>query len=58
VDYTVRSLTVADESIVWTMLIHAAYETSLEAVQNQLVLSRYAVDWGRSGIDRFCKINN
>jgi hypothetical protein len=46
VDYTVRSLTVADESIVWTMLIHAAYETSLEAVQNQLVLSRYAVDWG------------
>jgi ribosomal protein S18 acetylase RimI-like enzyme len=48
-DYTVRTLTVADESIVWTMLMHAAHETSLESIQNQPVLSRYAVDWGRAG---------
>jgi hypothetical protein len=31
-DYTARALTVADESIVQTMLIHAAHETSLESV--------------------------
>jgi ribosomal protein S18 acetylase RimI-like enzyme len=48
-NYIVRALTVADESIVWTMLIHAAHETSLESVKNQPVLSRYAIDWGRAG---------
>ncbi len=48
-DYTVRTLTVADELIVWTMLMHAAHETSLESVQNQSLLSRYADGWGRAG---------
>ncbi len=48
-NYAMRALTITDESIVWTMLIHAAHETSLESVQNQPFLSRYATGWGRAG---------
>ena len=48
-DYTIRALTVADESIVWAMLRHAAHEPSVEVVKQQPSLTRYAADWGRRG---------
>lgn len=48
-NYTVRALTAADEPIVWAMLMYAAHEPSLEAVQQQPCLARYASDWGRAG---------
>ncbi|PZO37177.1 MAG: N-acetyltransferase [Pseudanabaena frigida] len=47
--YQVRDLTAEDESIVWTMLMYAAHESSIEAVQKQPYLCRYAEDWGREG---------
>ncbi len=47
--YTVRALKIEDASIVWEMLRHAAHELSLEAMQKQPYLTRYAVDWGRVG---------
>ena len=52
-DYTVRTLTIADEPIVWEMLRHAAHEPSVEVVKQQPALTRYAAHWGRSG-DRGC----
>jgi ribosomal protein S18 acetylase RimI-like enzyme len=48
-DYTVRALTIEDESIVWEMLRYAAHEPSLESVQKQPYLARYALNWGRVG---------
>lgn len=48
-DYTVRTLTVEDESIVWEMLRYASHETSLDSVQKQPYLARYASGWGRVG---------
>jgi GNAT superfamily N-acetyltransferase len=48
-DYTVRALTVEDELIVWEMLRYASHEPSLESVQNQSYLARYASHWGRVG---------
>jgi ribosomal protein S18 acetylase RimI-like enzyme len=48
-DYAVRALTVEDESIVWEMLRYASHEPSLESVQNQPYLARYASGWGRVG---------
>lgn len=48
-NYTVRALTAADEPVVWTMLMHAAHEPSLESVQQQPCLVRYAQAWGRAG---------
>lgn len=48
-DYIVRALTVADAPTVWTMLMYAAHEPSLESVQQQACLARYAQNWGRSG---------
>jgi ribosomal protein S18 acetylase RimI-like enzyme len=47
--YTLRALTPQDQPIVWTMLMYAAHESSLESVQTQPTLTRYALDWGRSG---------
>jgi ribosomal protein S18 acetylase RimI-like enzyme len=47
--YTLRALTPQDEPIVWIMLMYAAHESSLESVQTQPFLTRYAIDWGRSG---------
>ncbi len=47
--YHIRDLTAEDESIVWTMLMYAAHESSIEAVQKQPYLCRYAQDWGREG---------
>jgi GNAT superfamily N-acetyltransferase len=46
-NYAVRALTVEDEPTLWTMLMHAAHEPSLEAVQRQPCLTRYVRDWGR-----------
>jgi ribosomal protein S18 acetylase RimI-like enzyme len=48
-DYTIRALTVEDKSIVWEMLRYASHEPSVEAVQNQPFLARYASGWGRAG---------
>jgi hypothetical protein len=48
-NYSVRTLTVADESIVWEMLRYAAHEPSLESVRQQPYLARYALNWGRVG---------
>ena len=48
-DYTVRPLTIEDEPILWTMLMYAAHENSLESVQSQPILSRYVEGWGRFG---------
>ena len=44
-----RPLTAADIAIVWQMLVHAAHEDSLQSVQSQPNLARYAEDWGRPG---------
>ncbi len=48
-DYAVRALTVEDEPILWTMLMYAAQEPSLESVQKQPYLSCYVGGWGRVG---------
>jgi len=48
-DNEIRALTNEDASVLWEMLIYAAHESSLEAVQNQPELVRYVVDWGRAG---------
>lgn len=49
IDYTIRALTVEDESIVWEMLRYASHEPSLKSVQNQSYLARYASGWDRVG---------
>lgn len=46
---TLRPLTPEDGAVVWQMLMYAAHEASLEAVQTQPELARYAKNWGRSG---------
>lgn len=48
-DYAIRALTVEDEKTLWTMLMYAAHEPSLEAVQRQSCLTRYVQGWGRIG---------
>jgi len=48
-DYKIRALTNADESILWTMLMYAAHESSVEVIQENPDLNRYVKDWGRSG---------
>lgn len=48
-DYTICPLTAQDEPIVWDMLRYAAHEPSLESVQQQPELARYAAGWGRVG---------
>jgi ribosomal protein S18 acetylase RimI-like enzyme len=48
-DFTYQPLTVEDELIVWQMLRYAAHESSVESVQQQPELARYALDWGREG---------
>jgi GNAT superfamily N-acetyltransferase len=46
---TVSALSLNDESIVWQMLRYAAHESSIESVQQQPYLARYALNWGRIG---------
>ncbi len=48
-NYEVRALTNQDEPTVWEMLTYAVQEPSLEAIQAQNCLTRYAADWGRTG---------
>ena len=40
-DHEIRALTNEDASVLWELLIYAAQESSLEAVQNQPQLVRY-----------------
>jgi ribosomal protein S18 acetylase RimI-like enzyme len=47
--YAIVDLTNQDESIVWEMLVYAAQQRSLEDVQKQDYLARYAANWGRRG---------
>jgi GNAT superfamily N-acetyltransferase len=46
---SIRALTAEDEPIVWQFLMYAAHETSLESVQEQPHLARYAQNWRRVG---------
>jgi ribosomal protein S18 acetylase RimI-like enzyme len=48
-DYKIRALTNKDESILWTMLMYAAHESSVDTVRSNPDLFRYVQDWGRSG---------
>jgi GNAT superfamily N-acetyltransferase len=48
-DFVIRPVMVEDESIVWEMLRYAAHESSIESVQQQPYLARYALNWGRMG---------
>jgi ribosomal protein S18 acetylase RimI-like enzyme len=48
-DYTIRTLTVKDELIMWEMLRYASHEPTLESVQKQPCLTRYVLNWGRDG---------
>ena len=48
-NYMICPLTTQDEPIVWDMLRYAAHESSLESVQQQPELARYAAGWGRVG---------
>jgi ribosomal protein S18 acetylase RimI-like enzyme len=48
-NYQVRALTNQDEPTVWEMLMYAVQEHSVQAVQAQDCLTRYAADWGRTG---------
>lgn len=47
--FSLRRLTLADEPILWTMLMHAACESSLDIVRQQPSLARYVSEWGRTG---------
>jgi ribosomal protein S18 acetylase RimI-like enzyme len=47
--YNIIDLTNQDESIVWEMLVYAAQQRSIEDVQKQDYLARYAANWGRRG---------
>jgi ribosomal protein S18 acetylase RimI-like enzyme len=47
-DYKIRALTNADESILWTMLMYAAHESSVEIVREHTDLFRYVKDWGKN----------
>ncbi len=57
-NYTIRALTTEDEAIVWKMLQYAAHEPSLESVQGQPYLARYASGWGRAGDSGYVAIRD
>jgi GNAT superfamily N-acetyltransferase len=48
-NFAIRPLMLEDEPIVWEMLRYAAHESSIESVQQQPYLARYALNWGRIG---------
>jgi ribosomal protein S18 acetylase RimI-like enzyme len=48
-NYQIRALASDDESGLWTMLMYAAHESSLEIVRQNAELARYVKDWGRIG---------
>ncbi len=49
INYKIVDLTDKDESIVWEMLVYAAQQPTIEDVQTQDYLARYAMNWGRGG---------
>jgi ribosomal protein S18 acetylase RimI-like enzyme len=57
-DYQIRALTNADESILWTMLMYAAHESSVEILRSNPLLDRYVQDWGKSGDFGLVAIDN
>jgi ribosomal protein S18 acetylase RimI-like enzyme len=57
-DYNIRALTNADESILWTMLMYAAHESSVDTVRENPALDRYVKDWGKSGDFGLVAIDN
>jgi ribosomal protein S18 acetylase RimI-like enzyme len=56
-DYQIRALTNDDESILWTMLMYAAHESSVEIIRSNPALDRYVKDWGRNGDRGFVAID-
>ncbi len=44
-----RTLSTADQGILWEMLKYAAHETSIASVKSNIDLVRYAQHWGRFG---------
>jgi GNAT superfamily N-acetyltransferase len=54
----IRVLTDRDESILWTMLMYAAHESSIDIVRENPDLSRYVRGWGRIGDLGFVAIAN
>ncbi len=48
-NFVIRPLMLEDELIVWEMLRYASHESSIESVQRQPYLARYALNWGRIG---------
>jgi ribosomal protein S18 acetylase RimI-like enzyme len=57
-DDKIRALTNEDESILWTMLMYAAHESSIATVRSHPDLLRYVKDWGRSGDIGFVAMDN
>ncbi len=57
-DYHIRALTNADESILWTMLMYAAQESSIETVRSHPDLFKYVKNWGKSDDLGFVAIDN
>ena len=49
VRYSLRELTAADHRVLWLMLMHAAHESSIMAVESNSDLARYASNWRRAG---------
>jgi GNAT superfamily N-acetyltransferase len=47
--YSIRALHIEDSPTLWTMLMHAAHESSLVAVKANPDLARYVTGWGRKG---------
>ncbi len=47
--YSTRAVQIEDAPTLWTMLMHAAHESSMAAVQANPDLARYVKDWGRVG---------
>jgi GNAT superfamily N-acetyltransferase len=47
--YSIRALHTDDIPTLWTMLMHAAHESSLAAVKANPDLARYVTGWGRKG---------
>lgn len=47
--YSIRSAQPEDEPILWTMLMHAAHDSSVVATQENPALARYVQGWPRAG---------
>ncbi|EDX85004.1 acetyltransferase, GNAT family [Synechococcus sp. PCC 7335] len=48
-NFLVSPLEVDDEPVLWEMLMHAAHESSVEAVKANPDLAQYVLEWGRAG---------